>query len=379
MKIAHVVPRIRDAASGPSYTVPRLAQSLSEAGNQVELHVLDTVPDRVLFDEVHTYPSWKAFARFGISPQMAAGLRRTAKDMDIMHNHSLWMLPNIYPGRAVRGKRCRLVTSPRGTLSDWALSRNRLYKRLVWTFGQGRVLRESACLHATAKHEWQDIRKFGLKAPVAIIPNGVDIPADPARPRDSHESRRVLFLSRIHPTKGVAVLLRVWRKLQSLFPEWELWIVGPTGADAYSSQMLELAKSLDTQRVHFPGEVCGARKDHVYYSADLFVLPTRSENFGIVVAEALAHGVPVIVTKAAPWEGLEEKECGWWIDAGEEALMKSMREAMATSPTELRAKGTRGRAWMETDFSWKRIGRMMSETYQWLLGGGEAPQWVRLD
>jgi glycosyltransferase involved in cell wall biosynthesis len=108
-------------------------------------------------------------------------------------------------------------------------------------------------------------------------------------------------------------------------------------------------------------------------------MPSHTESFGMAVAEALAHGVPVVVSKGAPWSGLEEKGCGWWIDAGEGPLTECLRSALTRSREDLRGRGERGRAWMEQDFSWARAGRMMRDTYLWLLGGGDPPPWVRMD
>ncbi|TRZ88385.1 MAG: hypothetical protein D4R88_08100 [Methanosarcinales archaeon] len=97
------------------------------------------------------------------------------------------------------------------------------------------------------------------------------------------------------------------------------------------------------------------------------------------MAEALAHGVPVITTRGAPWKGLGEHGCGWWIDIGEEPLITCLKEAMSLSSDTLSAMGARGQEWMKRDFSWERIGRMMYQTYEWVLNGGQPPPWVILD
>jgi len=256
--------------------------------------------------------------------------------------------------------------------------RSRWLKKAVWALGQGSVLRNSACLHATAEMEYRDIRRKGLFAPVAIIPNGIDIPSEQKLFKNTCEPRRLLFLSRIHSQKGIDILLRAWAMIERQHPGWELHIVGPDNG-AYFLQMQALAKDLRIERVTFPGPAYGYEKSQAYWSADLFVLPTHSENFGLVVAEALAHGVPVIVNKSAPWSGLEKEKCGWWVDNGVEALTECLREAMSKSSEELFDMGTRGRQWMKRNFSWERVGKMMHETYEWVLGGGPPPKWVITD
>ena len=256
--------------------------------------------------------------------------------------------------------------------------RSRWLKKAVWALGQGSVLRNSACLHATAEMEYRDIRRKGLCAPVAIIPIGIEIPSEQKRFKHTCEPRRLLFLSRIHPQKGIDILLRAWARIERQRPDWELYIVGPDNGE-YFLQMQALAKDLRIERVTFPGPAYGYEKSQAYWSAELFVLPTHSENFGLVVAEALAHGVPAIVTKGAPWSGLEKEKCGWWVDIGVEPLTECLREAMSKSSDELFDMGTRGRQWMKRDFSWERIGKMMHETYEWVLGGGPPPEWVITD
>jgi len=378
-KCIHIVPSIKNEASGPSYSVPKLCEALANLGITVELHVLAPFQNHQgKTYSIHTHPAWPIISRLGISPKMHKELKRLAPTTQIIHNHSLWMLPNIYPASAVKGTNCRLITSPRGTLSDYALSRSPWLKKIVWNVGQGLVLKNAACLHATSELEFREIRQYGLKNPVAIIQNGVEIPNIQSKERLLLKSKRLLFLGRIHPKKGIDVLLRAWAILERSFPEWELSIVGPDN-DGYLYQMQTLAKGLNIERATFPGPAYGEEKRKVYQSADLFVLPTHSENFGMVVAEALANAVPVIVTKKAPWQGVEINKCGWWIDNGEGPLIGCLKEALSLPKEELERRGLNGRVWMEREFSWLHIGQMMYQTYLWILGGGTPPDWVRID
>ncbi len=385
MRVVQVVPRISDEASGPSYSVPALCQALAASGVAVELHVTEGEAPPGAEYPVHTHGEWSRLRRLGVSPRMRRGLAEAARRADLMHNHSLWSMANVYPGSVAPGSKCLLMTSPRGTLSAWALRRSYWRKRLMWWLCQARTLRRSACLHATVEEECDDIRRAGLHGPVAVIPNGVDLPPDPSadpdgsprRPR-RHRPRRLLFLGRIHPKKGVDILLRAWRRIQDQAPEWRLDVVGQ-GEDGYPERMHRLAEELGVERIRFPGPVFGADKTAAYRRADLFVLPTHSENFGMTVAEALAHGTPAIVSRGAPWQGLESHRCGWWIEPGVEALTESLAEALRLEPAALAERGALGREWMRRDFSWQRIGEMMHRTYRWLTSGGTPPPWVRTD
>jgi len=368
----HVVPSILEEAAGPSYAIPRLCRVLSALGDTVKLHCLDTAQADGSFD-VCTYPRWEFPKRLGVSPQMFHALQAAADSAEIMHNHSLWMMPNIYSGWATRSKKCRLVTSPHGTLAPWAWARSRWVKRLIWPL-QKEVLFRADCLHATAEAELQHMRQMGLRAPVALIPFGIDIPVICENKRNDR-LRELLFFGRIHPTKGVDLLLQVWSRLEKNNAMWRLRIVGPDNG-GYLKQMERLATELRLTRVSFEGPVYGDAKYHLLSSADLYVLPTHTENFGFTVAEALACGVPAIVTTGAPWSGLVTNKCGWWISRDEQSLYITLQEAMLLPDVELRAMGMNGRDWMQRDFSWEEIGRRMHLTYEWLLGGGTPPGWV---
>jgi glycosyltransferase involved in cell wall biosynthesis len=375
LKVIQVISSIPQEHGGPSYSVPRLSDVLGQLGADVHLHVSAPVPERCISTtyQTHCHPHWRFLNNLCISPVMRRVLYREAGIAEIIHNHGLWLMPNIYPAWAVRRTACRLIMSPRGMLSSWSLRRSAWKKRLMWFLGQGQAARAAHAFHATAEAEYREIRAAGLRAPVAIIPNGVDVPAESNGVTGG--PRRLLFLGRLHPIKGIDVLLHAWQRMEHRFPEWELHIVG-VGAGDYQTQLERLANRLGVRRVCFPGPAFGPHKTRQFQQAELFVLPSHSENFGIAVAEALAHGLPAIVSKGAPWPGLETHDCGWWVEQGVDALADCLQSALALAPEKLREKGRRGRQWMEKDFSWNRVGRMMLETYCWLVGGGPPPAWV---
>lgn len=376
MKLVHVVPHIDQEAAGPSYAVPRQCQSLAACGNEVELTCL-AARGQIAGVTLDLHPQWSIFSRFAISTSLAWALRHKAQVVDIVHNHSLWSMVNVAAGWVVPGRRAKLVTSPHGTLSPWALSRARGVKWLLWPL-QRRALEKADLLHATSEEELQQIRTQGFTAPVVVVPNGIDVPAMPVRTQVANSSRTLLFLSRIHPTKGLDRLLHAWAELQSRHPDWRLIIAG-RGEAVYVQEVQALAAALGVLRVEFPGPLYGEAKEQAYFGADLFVLPTHSENFGMVVAEALAHSCPAVVGRGAPWSGLETEECGWWVDISVPTLTVALDAAMQLPPNQLAAMGLRGRTWMERDYGWDTIGQKMDAAYRWLLNGGERPAWVKVD
>ena len=217
---------------------------------------------------------------------------------------------------------------------------------------------------------------MGFRQPVAIIPNGIDIPDLP--PKISGKSRTLLFLGRIHPVKGLDMLLPAWNAVQDRFPDWRLRIVGP-GNSGYLAEVQRMASELRLERIEFSGTLYGEQKWQAYHEADLFVLPTYSENFGMTVAEALVARTPAIVTRGAPWGGLEERSAGWWIDIGIDPLVACLEDALACPMGSLEEMGQRGRDWMEAEYSWAHVGQKMADTYRWILSGGDKPEWIRTD
>lgn len=375
IRVAHVVPSIENRASGPSYSVVELCRALAARGCDTSLYVLDQLPPGLPGNvEARRFDRWPVPYRLGVSPAMRDALRAAAPGLDIIHNHSLWMMPNIYFAGATRGTPCKRVLSPRGTMAAWAWRQSRRVKSLVWALGQRRAVAETDCFHATARPEYEEIRALGFRQPVAILPNGIHLPAPGPAPERAGP-RTLLFVGRLHPKKGVDLLIRAWAAVRGRHPEWTLRIVGPD-ENGYKRELESLASRVGAERLAFAGPVFGAALDALYRGAGLFVLPTHSENFAMTVAESLAAGTPVLVSKGAPWGAVEREGCGWWIGIGEEPLARALDRSLALPASELAAMGQRGRAWMERDFSWDAIGGRMTSVYDWLAGRGDCPDCV---
>lgn len=375
MKVIQVVPSIGTESSGPSYSVPALCKGLVRCGCEVELHILAPKPERDFPFKVMDYPVLGfPTRRLGRSSAMLEGLRDGCKTAGIIHNNSLWMMPNIYPASAKCGTKCKLVNQPRGTLSRWALENSKWRKRIIGWCGQFAALKASDMWVATSKDEYDDIRRLGYGQPVAILPNGVDLPQ--VGFCEKAVRRRMFFLSRIHPKKNVEMLIRCWARLERRFLDWDLSIVGPDKDNNYADGMKELARTLGCQRVTFEGELKGDEKYKFMAESECEILPTHSENFGMVVAEALACGTPVICSHGAPWKGLADEKCGWWIPTETAAFEDAMSDAMSRSREELAAMGDRGRDWMSRDFDWNAIGAKLKASYEWLIGLGDRPECV---
>jgi glycosyltransferase involved in cell wall biosynthesis len=359
--------------------VPRLARAIADQGHDVELLSLGAPDERRTLDVPHrVLPQAMAGVRFldklGLSPLMRSTLRDRAAGTDILHTNGLWMMPNVYPARLARIGGPAMVLSPRGMLNPAALRYSAGVKHLFWLALQGPAARRTAMFHATSEQEFEEIRTFGLRQPVAVVPNGIELPPEPSPWK---ESRLVLSLGRIHPKKGLDRLLGAWARVEREAIGWRLEIVGPS-ENGHAEELQALATQLGLQRATVRGPIFGEKKAKLYAEAELFVLPTRGENFAMTVAESLASGTPVISSKGAPWAGLEVHRCGWWVDHGPEPLAAALLTAIALPSEERAQMGRHGADWMARDFAWEGIGQSMSAAYLWLRDGGEPPSCMRL-
>lgn len=382
MRALHIIAGLDRNHGGPSYSVPRLCAALRKQDIETHIHTVsgaNSPQDPFILAHKQDFAGIPFLRALRLSSDLARGVRAEASTSDILHTHGLWLMPNVNAGQVAASVGRPLVVSPRGMLASEALAFSARRKQLFWQFLQGPAYAHAAVWHATSVAEAGDIRNFGVRAPIAIIPNGIDSPTNLQTyvPRES-KPHCILYLGRIHPKKGLPDLVAAWSHLANERLDWTLRIVGPNEG-GHRAQLEEMASELGVPRVIFNGPVYGAEKELVLRDANLFVLPTQNENFGIAVAEALAAGIPAIVSRGAPWAGLETDRCGWWVERGVEPLVSALREATALNDDERRAMGKRGRTLVARDYNWNRIAREMRSVYEWALGNAERPSTVYLD
>lgn len=371
----HVIARIRAEDGGPSYSVPRLVAGLSQHGQQASLATLAldrplNAPALVFAPDGMPVP---LLNKLGRSKAMDRGLNHLSAE--IFHAHGLWMMPSIYAARRAQSALLPFVLSPRGMLGAEALKFSWPAKRAFQILWQSKALRAVTCFHATSEAEVADIRAFGLRAPVAVVRNGMDLPELSAA---KTSPPFVLALSRLHPKKGLLGLIEAFARIWRDFPTWRLRIVG-MDEDGHRAELVRAinAAGLDARASVEPA-VFGAEKQLLLGQASLFALPSLHENFANSVAESLAAGTPVISTKGAPWAGLQANGCGWWIDHGAAPLEAALRNAMSLLEKTRMEMGLRGRDWMRRDYSWQGVAEDMARLYDWTLGRGARPNFVYL-
>jgi glycosyltransferase involved in cell wall biosynthesis len=261
-------------------------------------------------------------------------------------------------------------------LTPWALNYNRLKKWIALLCYQYWDLKRVSLFHATSSSEFEDIRRLKLKQTICVAPLGVAFPHKEEIkkvPPVQQQKRTLLFFSRVHPKKGLINLVDAWALLKNSEPNktdtriangWQVLIAGPSEVNYADAVMARIRQKGVTEDFQILGPVYGTAKDELYKNADLFVLPTFSENFGSVVIEALAWGCPVITTKGAPWQELETYQCGKWIDIGVMPLVEALKEMMGMSVEKRHRMGMNGYHLVSEKYTWASVGHRMLDAYR---------------
>lgn len=380
LRVVHTIGSVNDEAAGPSYSVRRLAQTTSDLGVDVELYSVGDSCSKGEGSFMSRQFDWSfrnlpLACRLRFSRSMLKSLRMS--NADILHNHGLWLMPNVYAGWAASSNGKPLIVSPRGMLAPAALQISAVRKKLFSGAFREAMLKSATIFHATGEQEMLDIRSFGLKQPVAIIPNGVDLPQIRVG-KEPGAKQTLLYFGRLHPIKNLELLIRAWQAVEPSYPNWFLSICGP-GEPGYVRELKLLVQSMQVDRVDFLDPVYGKAKHALYQNSSVYVLPSKSENFAMTVAEALANGIPVIANKGSPWSQVEPNRCGWWVDHGQDSLVAVLDQALSLPPEELARMGARGRTWMEAAYGWEAISQQMVEVYRWAIEGQRKPECLRMD
>lgn len=370
MRICHVVPSLQEQHGGPSKSVRALCRALAQAGHRVDL--LATAPDAPRggreepdIENLRVRVFHREFPdRFCLSSGLRAALGKLKPE--VVHHHALWLRTLHYSHRHARRSAVPLVISPRGMMSHWAWSHHPWRKRLARVLTHPGAMSAAAGWHATSTDEHHEIQSLGFAQPVCVAPNGVEAPSadEMAAARaywqrtcpETAARRTALFYGRFHQKKRVIELIDRW--IECAPADWLLLLVGIP--EDYSPETLEeyATKLGGGDRVRaFSGAGCPAP----YAAAELFLLASHNENFGLTIAEAMSHGVPALVTDTTPWAMLNPAERGWCVPWSE--FGTTITAATAQSAASLAERGERARAWVLREFAWNRAAELLGDFY----------------
>jgi glycosyltransferase involved in cell wall biosynthesis len=319
---------------------------------------------------------------FGFAKGMGAALERFRPE--IQHVHGLWMYCSLVNYWYHHQKQTPYVVSPHGMLAPWAIKNSAWKKRLAgWAFEKSH-LAQAACLHALCESERDSIRSFGLKTPVCVIPNGIDLPQRqgyiaPWAEQVPAGKKVLLYLGRLHPKKGLVNLLRAWRQVSvdtKRHSDWVLALVGwDQGGHEIELQRLSVKLGID-QSVLFLGPQFDIAKQACYENADAFILPSFSEGLPMTVLEAWAYGLPVLMTPQCNIPDGFANNAAIKVEPTHEEIALGLITLFSLTDAERKEMGHNGLSLIKQKFTWQKIAGEMCAVYQWILGGGSPPRCV---
>ena len=367
MRVLQFFPSISLRDGGTTTYIQELAPEL---GKVVDLHVcaLGKIEDCVPLanTKVHTIElSLKHIRR--MKRQWMALL--DAVRPDIVHINCCWMPQCALVQKwsrqwqlSIVNYQLSIVLTPHGMLEPWIVKRHYWTKKVpAILLYQKWAVKNADMIIATAEEERRHIEDLGWKNRVAVLPNGIN--ADSIKMKSTWKKpEQLLFMSRLHPKKGLEMLFEALKDVDGL----TLKIAGD-GEPDYVFALKEKVRFLGLDnRVSFLGPVFGDQKWELIREADVVVLPSYSENFGLIVAESLSSGTPVLTTKGTPWETIEERKCGWWVNPDAKEIGAALNEIKSKNAEEIRGMGMRARSLIEDMYVVSTQSKKLVEIYKGL-------------
>lgn len=392
MKILHVIPSLAKVKGGPTQILLEVVRALRDKGCDTEIVTTNDngseVFDVPLFQRVEyeRVPVWflpRTFLpmkEFIFSTALTSWLQQQLHHYDLVHTHYLFSYAPTCAAFVARQKKIPYIVTPYGMLTPWALQHQRL-KKQAYSLIERHNLNQAVAIHCATELESQDVRNYQVKAPTFVVPYGVHLPAYQFQAKQRlrqlynipPETPIVLFLSRLHPKKRPDLLLQALSNLATLNTDFHLILAGSGDSD-YLTYLTHLVSSLGlAKQTTIPGFVTGVDKNLLIQGSDLFVLPSFSENFGIAVAEAMAAGLPVIVTpgvQIAP--DIAQANAGLVIPGEVDALVVAIQELL-TSPSRRMEFGENGKRLVNQRYSWNAIAGNLDSVYTAILQGKRLP------
>lgn len=369
MKVLTFVSDIDNRSGGPSRSVPMLVKGLAEVGVDITLMTMQTgqMNSHALDGSSAKLKALEEFDKKAVEHFVLD------EKFDLIQIQSMWDPKYHMLVKIAQKHNIPYLITPRGMLEPWSLTQSKWKKKIAMMLYQKSDLNKASCIFTTAEMEAKHVHELGIHVPCSVIPNGIETEGYPCRTSVGVVKKQVLFLSRIHIKKGIELLIDAWKKIINDFPGWKLVIVG-NGEPEYIESLNQRIVSLELQdSVEIKEPVFGAAKLELYQSSALFVLPSFSENFGMVIAEAMSCGVPTLTTTNCPWEILNETKTGWCIDLSVENLEKALREALSMEPDRLYDMGQRASKLVFENFNYRNVAARTKELYEWILGEGNKP------
>ena len=383
VKILHVIFGLEPEQGGPVTSVLGLTSALSQQGIRCELFTTlwkegsaDAMGSCAVpinrFDVGFPAHFW-----CGYSKALAKALRNRIGSgvFDIVHVHEPWHYPGFVAFHAARKHNVPYILSPRGSLQEWSLRHKAFKKWVFMKLIQGHILKFADAIHALTNEEMESFSKLGYKTPVFVIPNGInpspfkhspDISDFLATYPDLLGKRVILFMGRLHPIKGLDVLARSYTSLLQKFKDVALLVVGPDEDGTQKRMELILKTSPALRMTVFTGMLTGKDKLAALACADLFVMPSYSEGFSTAILEALAAGLPVVISKHCNFPEVSEYDAGFVVELNDTAMTEAIDTLLSYDQLRDRM-GHNGRDLVREKYTWTGVAASMAGFYRKLI------------
>jgi poly(glycerol-phosphate) alpha-glucosyltransferase len=381
MKVGFLVSSVSRQAGGMFHSVRGLAKAVASTNTTVSVFGIsdaNSPSDLIKWSPLSVHALRPQFRAWGYSSQLVPALLAT--EIDILSVHGLWKYCSVASRRWHRRTGRAYIVHPEGMLEAWALRNGRWKKRIASLLYENEHMRSAACLRALSEAEAQSIRACGLRNPICVIPNGVDVPdlREGNAKTQSENQKTLLYLGRLHPKKNISNLIHAWNKTFSQRSSGERWILAIAGWDqgGYESELRRVGAG---GSVVFVGPKFGAEKSECYRTCDAFILPSLSEGLPMTALEAWSYAKPVLMTAECNLPEGFDANAALRIGSSSSEIAAGLKQLIEMSDDDRAAMGDRGRTLVGTKFSWPRIGQQMRAVYEWMLGDRAPPETIRLD
>lgn len=362
---------VRDAVRG-------LANALLKQGEKVELFGVD---DIYLKEELESYGSLRLHIhkesrprKFGFIKGLKNDLQQTINydqnEKKILELHGLWMYKSIVALEIAKKNNIPLIIHPHGHLDFWALKNKSIIKKIAYHIYEKKTIAQATAFRALSEPELKSIKDFGVKQPVALIANGINLDDYPLNiyvdKNDKPKEEYALYMARITQQKGLETLLKSWAR-SDLKKHLKLKIAG-VNYSGYQEQMIKLTKTLKIEKsIEFIGVIGGIKKTQYLANARLFILPSFSEGFSIALLEAAASKLPIIMTKFCNFHMLAENGGALETDGSEEELVEALNTIYQLNDRQLNEMSKLNFTFIQNNYTWTKIAEQYNEFTRWII------------